>query len=174
MASNVYLRCEGQIQHPGTQSAILCWGALLAYIDCIRLHNGLGLLSAPNYFFGGGTNAHRNEVSQTPALCKLLHSKNAVPDHGIAFYVLTRYFDDFVVSGVGGESTLNNLYTEVSSNQTRYRSYYCTQYPVFIYSMADFVQLFNFLCTSEELGNQHFVTSVIAKANELRETKVNI
>ena len=97
MASDVYNRCEGQIQHPETQSSILCWGALLAYIDCIRLHNGLELLNAPDGFFEGGSNAHRNEVSQTPALYKLLHSKNAVPDHGIAFYVLTKYFDDFVV-----------------------------------------------------------------------------
>ena len=175
MASDVYNRCEGQIQHPETQSSILCWGALLAYIDCIRLHNGLELLNAPNGFFEGGSNAHRNEVSQTPALYKLLHSKNAVPDHGIAFYVLTKYFDDFVVSGVGEESTLNNLYSEVSHSQTRYRMYYCTQYPVFIYSMADFVQLFNFLCTSEELGDpQQFVTRVTEKADELRETKVNI
>ena len=44
MASNIYNKCPGQILDPGSKSRILSWGALIAYIDAIRIKNDLDII----------------------------------------------------------------------------------------------------------------------------------
>ena len=82
MASNIYNKCPGQILDPDSKSRILCWGALIAYIDAIRIKNGLDIIKYEYALFSG------NAVSQG-LVRKFFGSSQAVPHHAVAFHVLT-------------------------------------------------------------------------------------
>ena len=167
MASNIYNKCPGQILDPDSESRILCWGALIAYIDAIRIKNGLDIIKYEYALFSG------NAVSQG-LVRKFFGSSQAVPHHAVAFHVLTKYFDDFVIDGIGSETELNNLYDQCMQKQI-YNNAYTSQYPVFIYSMADFAKMFNFLCTDVDLSNLANSGKAFEKAAvQLDNDRVNI
>lgn len=167
MASNIYTTCPGQILDPDSKSRILCWGALIAYIDAIRINNGLDIIKYEYALFSG------NAVSQG-LVRKFFGSSQAVPHHAVAFHVLTKYFDDFVIVGIGSETELNNLYDQCLQKQL-YNNAYTSQYPVFIYSMADFAKMFNFLCTDADLSNLANSGKAFEKAAaQLDNDRVNI
>lgn len=167
MASNIYIKCPGQILDPNSQSRILCWGALIAYIDAIRIKNGLDIIKYEYALFSG------NAVSQGPVR-KFFGSSQAVPHHAVAFHVLTKYFDDFVIAGIGSETELNNLYDQCLQKKL-YNNAYTSRYPVFIYSMADFTKMFNFLCTDADLSNRANSGKAFEKAAaQLDNDRVNI
>lgn len=167
MASNIYTKCPGQILDPDSKSRILCWGALIAYIDAIRIKNGLDIIKYECALFSG------NAVSQG-LVRKFFGSSQAVPHHAVAFYVLTKYFDDFVIGGVGSETELNNLYDQCLQKQI-YNNAYTSRYPVFIYSMADFTKMFNFLCTDANLSDLTNSGKAFEKAAaQLDNNRVNI
>ena len=162
MASNIYNKCPGQILDPDSKSRILCWGALIAYIDAIRIKNGLDIIKYEYALFSG------NAVSQG-LVRKFFGSSQAV-----AFHVLTKYFDDFVIGGIGSETELNNLYDQCLQKQL-YNNAYTSRYPVFIYSMADFTKMFNFLCTDADLSNLANSGKAFEKAAvQLDNDRVNI
>lgn len=167
MASNIYNKCPGQILDPDSKSRILCWGALIAYIDAIRIKNGLDIIKYEYALFSG------NAVSQ--GLVRMFFgSSQAVPHHAVAFHVLTKYFDDFVIDGIGSETELNNLYDQCLQKQL-YNNAYTSRYPVFIYSMADFTKMFNFLCTDADLSNLANSGKAFEKAAaQLDNDRVNI
>ena len=167
MASNIYNTCPGQILDPDSKSRILCWGALIAYIDAIRIKNGLNIIKYEYALFNG------NAVSQG-LVRKFFGSSQAVPHHAVAFHVLTKYFDDFVIDGIGSETELNNLYDQCMQKQI-YNNAYTSRYPVFIYSMADFTKMFNFLCTDANLSSLADSGKVFEKAAaQLDSDRVNI
>lgn len=167
MASNIYNKCPGQILDPDSKSRILCWGALIAYIDAIRVRNGLDIIEYEYALFEG------NAVSQGPVR-GFFGSSQAVPHHAVAFHVLTKYFDDFVINGIGSETELNNLYDQCLQKQL-YNNAYTSRYPVFIYSMADFARMFNFLCTDTNLSNIDKSGRAFGKAAaQLDRDRVNI
>lgn len=173
MASNIYNKCPGQISDPDGGSRILCWGALIAYIDAIRIKNGLDIIKYGYALFGGGHNMDSNTVSQGHVR-KFFGSSCAVPRHAVAFYVLTKYFDDFVIDGIGSETELNNLYEQCLQKQI-YDNAYTSQYPVFIYSLADFTKMFNFLCTDADLSSLANSGKAFEKAAaQLDEDRVNM
>lgn len=172
MASDIYNKCPGQINDPDSESRILCWGALIAYIDAIRIKNGLDIINY-GYALFGGNDIGSNAVSQG-LVRKFFGSSRAVPHHAVAFYVLTKYFDDFVIAGVGSETELNNLYSQCQQKQG-YENAYTSNYPVFIYSMADFAKMFNFLCTNADLSSyDNSGKTFEGAAARLDEDRVNI
>lgn len=173
MASNIYNKCPGQILDPDSGSRILCWGALIAYIDAVRIKNGLECIRYSHELFGGGGDIGSNAVS-VGLIRKFFGSSRAVPHHAVAFYVLTKYFDDFIIDGIGSEIELNNIYNQCLQKQL-YKTAYASKYPVFIYSMADFTKMFNFLCTNADISDLANSGKAFEKAaTQLDEDRVNI
>lgn len=166
------------------EKRILTWGMLLLYIDIIRLYkygiNENNCLSRDNNVIFNWVAHTGNSCNTESPYSRLFGSRNAVPSHGIAFYVDGMGFDDFITAKIGLKKT-NDLFNIISSDYRRFpgKSYYDSTYPVLIYSMKDFVTLFNFLINTPALSNNDTNKTIISKViktidNEYLNKRVNI
>lgn len=146
MASKFYTDCNGHLINPRSGTKVLCWGALLGYINAVRLHNGLEALHPYTSWFKSGTNEFWSATGGT-SFSNIVGSKNAIPSHGVAFYISSAYFDEFICSEIN-ENELNSYYDILLSDENCYPSNFSVTYPVLIYSLADFATLFNMLVTT--------------------------
>ena len=158
---------------------LLSWFDLILYINAIRLYNNLGRLQCPVAIFGyNNDSAHEGVYNMVSKWFEpVIEARNIAPRHGIAFYMLLEDFDNFVCSLIGTEN-LNRIYDDNHFDNPA--TYYVTdaKIPVLIYSMQDFVTLFNKLVTDAKLGTVWYanggtyVTSTLA--NQIKRSRVNI
>lgn len=187
MQSDVYKQSDKWIViNKGTddEKRILTWGMLLLYIDIIRLYkygiNENNCLSRDNNVIFNWMKPTGNSCNTQSPYSRLFGSRNAVPSHGIAFYVDGVGFDDFITAKVGLKKT-NDLFCIISSIYKRFpgKDYYYSTYPVLIYSMKDFVTLFNYLINTPALSNNTNNIAIISKViktidDEYLNKRVNI
>lgn len=156
MQSDIYKTGKFIIINEGKddEMKILTWGTLLLYIDIIRLYKyGIykeSCLSYDDNLIFKWMSDTGNECNTQSPYSRLFGSRNAVPSHGIAFYVDGKAFDNFVIMKFGLDK-INELVNDMDSKDEEFdnrrvkHDYYDSTYPVLIYSMKDFVTLFNFL-----------------------------
>lgn len=156
MQSNIYKTGKWITINEGKddEMKILTWGVLLLYIDIIRLYKyGMfetSCLSYDDNVIFKWKKDSGNECNTQSPYSRLFGSRNAVPSHGIAFYVDGKAFDNFVIKKFSLDK-INELFNKMENDDYIFddrlteHDYYDSTYPVLIYSMKDFVTLFNFL-----------------------------
>lgn len=170
MASKIYTDCTGHIQKPSSTSKLLGWGALLAYINVVRLYNNLQIMQPPAKAFGGDG---ANNAMAMSVLGGVLGARNYGPSHGVAFCISSVHFDKFICDEIG-ESNVDKYYDQCQSSLI-YKDF-SVDYPVMVYSLADFATMFNMLASSDiPLGDKTTWATGVSKMRDIwKEYRVNI